>query len=55
MFGQQINKKKAGTKGAPRNVLRNYQAAKNLRNVKKYYEVFKFCINILNKIYGNKY
>ena len=35
MFGQLINKKKAGTKDAPWDSVRNYQAVKNLKGMKK--------------------
>ena len=35
MFGQLINKKKAGKKGASWDGVRNYQAANNLRKMKK--------------------
>ena len=44
--------KKAGTKGAPWDGVRNYQAAKNLRNMKKGDLCFFYHSNIGKKIVG---
>ena len=48
MFGQLINKKKLVAKGAAWDGVRNYQAAKNLKSMKKVINVF-FIIQILVK------
>ena len=40
MFGQLINKKKLGIKGAPWDGVRNYQAAKNLKSMKERRSMF---------------
>ena len=52
MFGQQINKKKAGTKGASWDGVRNYQAANNLKNMKKGDLCFFYHSNICKEIVG---
>ena len=52
MFGQLISKKKAGTKGAPWDGVRNYQAAKNLKNMKKGDLCFFYHSNIGKEIVG---
>ena len=52
MFGQLINKKKAGKKGAPWDGVRNYQAAKNLKNMKKGDQCFFYHSNIGKEIVG---
>ena len=52
MYGQLINKKKAGTKGAPWDGVRNYQAAKNLKNMKKGDLCFFYHSNIGKEIVG---
>ena len=51
MFGQLINKK-AGAKGAPWDGVRNYQAAKNLKNMKKGDLCFFYHSNIGKEIVG---
>ena len=52
MFGLLINKKKQGKKGAPWDGVRNYQAAKNLRNMKKGDLCFFYHSNIGKEIVG---
>ena len=47
-----INKKKAGAKGAPWDGVRNYQAAKNLKNMKKGDQCFFYHSNIGKEIVG---
>ena len=47
-----INKKKAGEKGAPWDGVRNYQAAKNLKNMKKGDQCFFYHSNIGKEIVG---
>ena len=52
MFGQLINKKKQEVKGAPWDGVRNYQAAKNLKNMKKGDLCFFYHSNIGKEIVG---
>ena len=52
MFGQLINKKKAGIKGVPWDGVRNYQAAKNLKNMRKGDLCFFYHSNIGKEIVG---
>ena len=52
MFGQLINKKKLGAKGAPWDGVRNYQAAKNLKGMKKGDLCFFYHSNIGKEIVG---
>ena len=52
MFGQLINKKKAGSKGATWDGVRNYQAAKNLKAMKKGDLCFFYHSNIGKEIVG---
>ena len=52
MFGQLISKRKAGPKGAPWDGVRNYQAAKNLKNMKKGDLCFFYHSNIGKEIVG---
>ena len=47
-----INKKKAGEKGVPWDGVRNYQAAKNLKNMKKGDQCFFYHSNIGKEIVG---
>ena len=46
------NKKKAGSKGAPWDGVRNYQAARNLRSMKKGDQCFFYHSNIGKEIVG---
>ena len=52
MCGQLTNKKKLVTKGAPWDGVRNYQAAKNLKNMKKGDLCFFYHSNIGKEIVG---
>ena len=52
MSGLLINKKKAGTKGAQWDGVRNYQAAKNLKSMKKGDLCFFYHSNIGKEIVG---
>ncbi len=52
MFGQLINKKKVGKKGAPWDGVRNYQAAKNLKTMKTGDQCFFYHSNIGKEIVG---
>ena len=52
MCGLLIKKKKAGAKGAPWDGVRNYQAAKNLKNMKKGDLCFFYHSNIGKEIVG---
>ena len=52
MFGQLINKKKLVLKGAPWDGVRNYQAAKNLKSMKKGDLCFFYHSNIGKEIVG---
>ena len=52
MFGQSINKKKTGSRGAPWDGVRNYQAAKNLKSMKKGDQCFFYHSNIGKEIVG---
>ena len=52
MFGQLTNKKKAGGKGAPWDGVRNYQAAKNLKGMKKGDLCFFYHSNIGKEVVG---
>ena len=52
MFGQLINKKKLELKGAPWDGVRNYQAAKNLKSMKKGDLCFFYHSNIGKEIVG---
>ena len=52
MFGQLINKKKVGKKGAPWDGVRNYQAAKNLKSMKIGDLCFFYHSNIGKEIVG---
>ena len=52
MFGQLINKKKTGKRGVTWDGVRNYQAAKNLRNMKKGDLCFFYHSNIGKEIVG---
>ena len=52
MFGQSNNKKKEGNKGASWDGVRNYQAAKNLKSMKKGDQCFFYHSNIGKEIVG---
>ena len=52
MFGQLINKKKAGTKGISWDGVRNYQARNNLKKMKKGDLCFFYHSNIGKEIVG---
>ena len=52
MFGQLINKKKAGSKGVTWDGVRNYQAANNLKKMKKGDLCFFYHSNIGKEIVG---
>jgi predicted RNA-binding protein with PUA-like domain len=52
MFGQLINKKKASVRGATWDGVRNFQAAKNLKNMKKGDLCFFYHSNIGKEIVG---
>ena len=52
MFGLLTNKKKLEHKGAPWDGVRNYQAAKNLKNMKKGDLCFFYHSNIGKEIVG---
>ena len=52
MFGQLINKKKAGVKGVAWDGVRNYQAAKNLKSMKQGDLCFFYHSNIGKEIVG---
>ena len=52
MFGQSNNKKKEGNKGASWDGVRNYQAAKNLKAMKKGDQCFFYHSNIGKEIVG---
>ena len=52
MFGPLISKKKTGLKGAPWDGVRNHQAAKNLKSMKKGDQCFFYHSNIGKEIVG---